>query len=151
MSSDRVLRPDSLVFVPSQAAFRSELPQLHHDDPDAGHLGVTKSFDLLRRHLTWNGIARDVTDLCWIVRETRYIGIGRMASCNLNPFVYLKKIRFMRLIQIELQVFQKAVKTASREPLVRVRFRGHQLYQISLNIDQLRYLRIRSMASTESS
>ena len=47
---DGLLLHDNLVYVPHDDALRVELMQTHHDDPLAGHYGVTKTLELLMRN-----------------------------------------------------------------------------------------------------
>lgn len=44
--------------------FRSQVPSLAHDIPWAGHLGVTKTYDRILRHLFWPGLKQDVAQHC---------------------------------------------------------------------------------------
>ena len=47
------------ILVPS--SMRQEIMSAHHDDKWAGHFGVDKTLDLIRRYFTWKGITSDVT------------------------------------------------------------------------------------------
>jgi len=44
------------LYVPEQEAIRAELLRLYHDDPLAGHFGVARTKELLKRKFHWRGI-----------------------------------------------------------------------------------------------
>lgn len=48
------------IFVPDVGALRQECMSEHHDTPYAGHKGVTKTLDSIRRMYYWPGMATDV-------------------------------------------------------------------------------------------
>ena len=41
---------------------RSEVIQTHHDDITAGHFGVTKTLELVRRKYFWIRLKRDIKE-----------------------------------------------------------------------------------------
>ncbi|XP_065426955.1 uncharacterized protein LOC135976185 [Chrysemys picta bellii] len=55
-------QPYKQLVVPSQ--HRGELVLVAHDSPFAGHLGVQRTYDRLRRNFYWPGIQNDVRDYC---------------------------------------------------------------------------------------
>lgn len=60
--------------VPEDAALRSELLRMHHDDPLAGHFAVSKTMDLIVRKYWWPSIEKDVkqyTSTCGVCQRTR--------------------------------------------------------------------------------
>jgi len=68
-----VYKADALC-VPEDAALRSELMKMHHDDPLAGHFAANKTLNLIRRKYWWPGIAKDVkeyTSTCGVCQRTR--------------------------------------------------------------------------------
>lgn len=44
--------------------YRMTILNLAHDNPLAGHLGVTKTFDRILRHFFWPGLKKDVASYC---------------------------------------------------------------------------------------
>ena len=47
-----------LLVVPTDT--RNEILHLAHDDPTAGHLGLTRTFDHLQQRFYWPGTREDV-------------------------------------------------------------------------------------------
>ena len=47
-----------LLVVPTDT--RNEILHLAHDDPTAGHLGLTRTFDHLQKRFYWSGTREDV-------------------------------------------------------------------------------------------
>ena len=45
-----LLRWHSRTYVPDDPALKAEVMKLYHDDPLAGHFGVDKTLELLRRN-----------------------------------------------------------------------------------------------------
>ena len=62
VSREGLLLRDKRVCVPAQEAVRHEILYLFHDCPSAGHWGVQKTLDLVQRHYTWPGIAKDIRE-----------------------------------------------------------------------------------------
>jgi hypothetical protein len=58
--STGLLRFDGRVYVPDDAAVRAEILTINHDDPIAGHFGVAKTLELVRRKYFWPGLKRDI-------------------------------------------------------------------------------------------
>ena len=58
------------IYVPKDVKLRSEIIQLHHDVPVAGHGRQWKTVELVTRNYWWPGVIRDVgrymegCDLC---------------------------------------------------------------------------------------
>lgn len=50
------------VVVPS--SYRSQVLSLAHDDPWAGHMGVTKTYHKVLKHFFWPGLKKDVVTYC---------------------------------------------------------------------------------------
>lgn len=46
------------------ANYRSQVLKLAHENVLSGHLGVTKTFDLIRKHFYWPGVKSAVSDFC---------------------------------------------------------------------------------------
>jgi hypothetical protein len=59
---DGVLYRDGKLYVPQQRALITELMQLYHDDQFAGHWGIDKTLELLRRKFYWEDMAADVRE-----------------------------------------------------------------------------------------
>jgi transposase InsO family protein len=57
-----VLRYHGRVWVPHDAALQREIVVRHHDAPLAGHFGLAKTLELIRRNFWWNTMAGDVQD-----------------------------------------------------------------------------------------
>jgi len=69
IEGDLVLK-EGKVYVPNNEELRTEVIQLHHDVPAAGHGGRWKTVELVMRNYWWPGVTRDVgkyvegCDLC---------------------------------------------------------------------------------------
>ena len=69
IEGDLVLK-EGKVYVPKNEELRTEVIQLHHDVPAAGHGGRWKTVELVTRNYWWPGVTRDVgkyvegCDLC---------------------------------------------------------------------------------------
>jgi RNase H-like domain found in reverse transcriptase/Reverse transcriptase (RNA-dependent DNA polymerase)/Integrase zinc binding domain/Chromo (CHRromatin Organisation MOdifier) domain/Integrase core domain len=50
------------IFVPQQRSLISELLNIYHDNPQAGHWGVEKTLELLQRKFKWSGMRADVEE-----------------------------------------------------------------------------------------
>ena len=48
--------------MPPERVLRSEVIQTHHDDVTAGHFGVTKTLELVRRKYFWIRLKRDIKE-----------------------------------------------------------------------------------------
>jgi hypothetical protein len=59
-AADGLLLYKERLYVPQQRSLICELMQLYHDDPLAGHWGVTKTFELLQRKFKWQNMRQDV-------------------------------------------------------------------------------------------
>jgi hypothetical protein len=72
--SQGLLRYNDAVYVPAQSSVREELIKLHHDDPLAGHFGVEKTQDLIKRKYYWRELDEDVKEyleVCEICQRTK--------------------------------------------------------------------------------
>ncbi|EDN07175.1 hypothetical protein HCAG_03706 [Histoplasma mississippiense (nom. inval.)] len=73
------------VFVPRSRAVRQELLRIHHDDPHAGHFGLEKTEELLRRKYVWDKLRTDVKeyvetcDVCQRIKVPRHKQYGELA------------------------------------------------------------------------
>lgn len=56
------LRFKERLYVPNQRSLIGELMRLYHDDEHAGHWGVEKTLELLKRKFQWKGMKEDVED-----------------------------------------------------------------------------------------
>lgn len=83
---DDILYKDNTVYVPNDSALRSVLLQQHHDDPIAGHFGVARTSELLKRKFYWPGMSRDVAeyvqtcDTCQLRKVHRHKPYGELQS-----------------------------------------------------------------------
>jgi len=59
MEGDLVLKEDK-VYVLKNEELRTEIIQLHHDTPVAGHGEKWKTMELVTRNYWWPGVMRDV-------------------------------------------------------------------------------------------
>ena len=57
-----ILRNGNGIYVPGDEALRQELLSKCHNDPLAGHFGIDKTIDLIKRKYYWEGIPKDVKD-----------------------------------------------------------------------------------------
>lgn len=81
-----LLRRSSRIYIPKDPAILAEVMKLHHDDPLAGHYGVNKTLELLRRSYWWDGMEEDVRsycrecDICQRVKVKRHRPYGLLSS-----------------------------------------------------------------------
>jgi transposase InsO family protein len=81
-----ILKYHSRAVVPDDPALRQEVMKLHHDDPLAGHYGIEKTLELLRRSWYWENMEIDVRnyckecDVCQRVKAKRHKPYGLLAS-----------------------------------------------------------------------
>ena len=61
-SEDGLLLYKRRLYVPNQRSLIGELLTLYHDDPHAGHWGVDKTTELLKRKFCWKNMRADVED-----------------------------------------------------------------------------------------
>ena len=61
---DNILYYENRVYIPRDAELRREILRLHHDDKTAGHFGVKRTQDLIKRKFHWDGLSRDVAE--WV-------------------------------------------------------------------------------------
>ena len=72
--------------MPYDPALRAEVVKLHHDDPLAGHFGVDKTLELIRRAYYWGGLEDDVRDyirecdVCQRVKARRHAPYGLLST-----------------------------------------------------------------------
>jgi hypothetical protein len=74
VSTDGLLLHEERVYIPSEKAIHYELIQLHHDDPLAGHFGITRTIELLERKFYWKDLRKDVREYinaCAICLESK--------------------------------------------------------------------------------
>jgi transposase InsO family protein len=62
VDQEGLLRFGKAVYVPPEKALRSEVIQIHHDSATAGHFGVAKTLELIRRKYFWKGLKRDIKE-----------------------------------------------------------------------------------------
>ena len=76
VSDDGILLFANKTFVPSNKALRLEILESLHDEPSAGHLGRTKTLDLVSRYYYWPGIRSSVEE---------YVATCQTCSRNKKP------------------------------------------------------------------
>ena len=57
------------ILVPSDKELRTFLISENHDTPLGGHFGAERTLELVQRHWTWTGIARDIREYVRSCRE----------------------------------------------------------------------------------
>ena len=83
---DGLLRYGKAIYVPDGGAVREELIRKCHDDVLAGHFGVDKTLELLKRKYHWHGMATEVSDyvktcdICQRVKVYRHRPYGELQS-----------------------------------------------------------------------
>ena len=60
MDNSGLLRYKSRVVIPEDPALYGEVMKLHYNDPLAGHYGVEKTLELLRRSWYWENMETDI-------------------------------------------------------------------------------------------
>ncbi|XP_068240074.1 uncharacterized protein [Palaemon carinicauda] len=65
-----------VIVVPSK--FRNGILRKAHDDLFAGHLGITKTFDRVRKNFYWKGLKRDVKKYCKTCHQCQISGKPNM-------------------------------------------------------------------------
>ena len=84
--ADGILYWKGRSWIPNDCATRQELVRLHHDDPLAGHFGVDKTLEMLRRTYYWESMEEDVRtyvrecDICQRVKAPRRRPYGLLQS-----------------------------------------------------------------------
>ncbi|XP_068203542.1 uncharacterized protein [Palaemon carinicauda] len=74
-----------VIVVPSK--FRNGILRKAHDDLFAGHLGITKTFDRVRKNFYWKGLKRDVKKYCKTCHQCQISGKPNMVipKASLSP------------------------------------------------------------------
>lgn len=70
---DQVLKFEGRLFVPQNVALQNEILNLYHDDPLAGHFGIARTSELIRRKFYWKDFVASVKD--WV---------QGCPTCNIN-------------------------------------------------------------------
>jgi hypothetical protein len=60
--TDGLLCYRGAVYVPTEKAIRSEIIYMNHDDALAGHLGYSKTLELIKRKYFWQSLRKDIKD-----------------------------------------------------------------------------------------
>ena len=74
------------IYVPESTALRSELMKRHHDHIYAGHFGVSRTLELLRRKYYWPGMNKDIAEyvqtceICQLGKVHRHKPYGELQS-----------------------------------------------------------------------
>ena len=83
IEEDLVLK-EGKIYVPKNEELRTEVIQLHHDIPAAGHGGRWKTVELVTRNYWWPGVTRDVgkyvegCDLCQRMKNRTEEPVGKL-------------------------------------------------------------------------
>jgi hypothetical protein len=86
LDASGLLRWDNRFYIPNDPALRTEIMKLHHDDPLAGHYGVAKTSQLLRRTYFWEKMEDDIRtylkecDVCQRIKSKRHAPYGLLVS-----------------------------------------------------------------------
>ncbi|EDN09807.1 hypothetical protein HCAG_06974 [Histoplasma mississippiense (nom. inval.)] len=81
-----LLHRNHAIYVPPSKAITQELLRIHHDDPWAGHFGIARTLELLRRKYYWNTLRKGVEtyvrecDICQHVKAKRHKPYGQLAK-----------------------------------------------------------------------
>lgn len=84
--SEGLLYYRNAVYIPEDVALRNELMKLHHDHAFAGHFGIARTLELLRRKYFWSKMDEDVEayvtgcDTCQRGRVHRHKPYGELKS-----------------------------------------------------------------------
>jgi hypothetical protein len=62
LDNDNILRRDRKVYVPRCIPFRDEILKSNHDDPVAGHYGIARMTEIIRRKYAWDRLQGDVCE-----------------------------------------------------------------------------------------
>ena len=62
--SNNILLFDNAIYVPDFNGLRTGIIRRHHDDMIVGHLGVTRTMNLIKRVFMWPSIRKDVKTYC---------------------------------------------------------------------------------------
>ena len=88
IGQDGLLRFSNGVWVPNDAAIRTEVMRVNHDDPQGGHFGEKRTLDAMRRKYYWHGMAGDIKeyvktcDVCQRTRVHRHREYGEMEQVS---------------------------------------------------------------------
>ena len=86
IGGDKLLRHQRKAYVPNDAAVRSEIMKICHDDPTAGHFGQDKTLKLIQRKYYWPKMGNDVKeyvrtcDICQRTKARRTKAAGVMQA-----------------------------------------------------------------------
>src|SRR5437667_586246 len=79
-----LLRYKGAIYMPNDPAVKQEIMKMNHDDPHAGHFGVAKTMEVIRRKYHWLGIAQEIKDyvvgydVCQRTKAPRHKPYGEM-------------------------------------------------------------------------
>jgi hypothetical protein len=62
LEEDDILRHSGRVYIPRSDTLKLDILRQYHDSPTAGHLGQSKTFDLVARHYYWPHMRRFIND-----------------------------------------------------------------------------------------
>jgi hypothetical protein len=86
MDNSGLLRYESRVIIPEDPVLRGEIIKLHYNDPLAGHYGVEKTLELLKRSWYWENMETDIRvyckeyDICQRVKAKRHMPYSLLSS-----------------------------------------------------------------------
>lgn len=89
VDGEGLLRYEGTPYVPDDAAAKAEILRNCHDDPFAGHFGVRKTTELVRRQYYWPSLAEDVREyvktcqVCQRIVVKRHSPYGKLSSPRL--------------------------------------------------------------------
>ena len=74
------------LLVPAYTPLKLKLIMEHHNEPSAGHPGVAKTLELIKRQYTWFGLRKDVKQylsnchICYRSKSSRHAPYGTLKS-----------------------------------------------------------------------
>jgi transposase InsO family protein len=83
---DEILRYRGRVYIPDFHPLEMELLRSCHDDPTAGHMGISKTIKRLSQSYYWNRMTKDVTkhvlscSICQRTKARHHLPYGKLAS-----------------------------------------------------------------------
>ena len=83
---DGLLRFKGRIWVPDEPAVRVEVISAHHDSKLAGHFGVDRTFELVKRSVCWPGLRQDIEQyvkncpVCQRTKAPRQLPAGQLSS-----------------------------------------------------------------------
>ena len=90
LHNDLILK-DNLIYIPDDAEIKKKILQDCHDSLTAGHFGLDRTYDLLRRNYCWPGMKRDADlfvkscDICQRTKQSTVNTAGLLQPHDIPP------------------------------------------------------------------